>query len=160
MGDGNCFFRALSVQLTGKDTLHKRIRSLIAQALITFGKMYEYLWDSSDEEPTFESHAKNMKRLLTWASQVEIQAAADLFNVEVYVCSPHPGTENYEWLKFRPKNNPVIFERLDQSIEPVVKLLTFPHTERDHIELAHTGCHCDSISRRIGEVKTAQAHNA
>ena len=100
MGDGNCFFRALSVQLTGKDTLHKRLRSLIAQALITFGETYEYLWDSSDEEPAFESYAKSMKKLSTWASQVEIQAAADLFNVEVYVCSPHSGTENYEWLKF------------------------------------------------------------
>lgn len=107
LGDGNCLFRSLSLQLTGTQDHHLQLRRLIAE----FEKnnpIFEKLHNTINGTPSFSSHLQNISKTCIWGTNVEIIATASLFQVDVYVAteSYHPGRPT--WLKYMPRTAPTV----------------------------------------------------
>ena len=93
-------------------------------------------------------HLKNISKIQvpgTWGTQLELQAVSDCFQLPVYmyVYSPHPGSGIYRWLIFRPR-----IKLLHVPSKVVLPKPSLPYTEI-HIQLAHTGCHYDSVTSSV-----------
>jgi hypothetical protein len=99
-GDGNCFYRAISKEVTGDEGYHDNIRRAILHLMIdnrfsvTFAR---YAGVSSIEEYISE---KRVNVTGTWATDVEIFAAASLLNTTI-VIHTLVGKET-KWLPYRP----------------------------------------------------------
>ena len=80
LGDGNCLFRALSAQLTGTDhiALRKIIVEFEAKNPSIFGKKVQAA------KTDFTAHLESMQKILVWGTDIEIEAAASLFQTEIY----------------------------------------------------------------------------
>ena len=87
--DGNCLFRALSHQLYGCEEYHVELRNMLLHVLQGNITTYKSFWieDTPQGKVTFQEHLKNLTKLGSWGTQVEIQAASDCFNI---VCSSNP----------------------------------------------------------------------
>ena len=91
--DGNCFFRALSFILYGHEDCHQEIREQLVQFI------------SSNKEVirkfvTFLSLKEHLKKMLTcntWATQVEINAAASFLQIPLYICTQRTMSLLYYW---------------------------------------------------------------
>lgn len=136
--DGNCFFRALGLQLGGFEELHQTLRELLVQ-FISCNQETFASWVTSG---TMQSHLNNMQRNAKWATQVEIQAAASLFQVPIYVATNTIGTQGiYRWIVFQPHDK----SSLIGPLENLHKLLP-SFTIKPHLELCHySNIHYDSI---------------
>ena len=84
-----------------------------------------------------EEHAQEMMQLQTWGTQVELQAAASLFQKELYVFTQLPSDLHYSWIRYEPHSpHQLVFPE-----EQFPKLATLTH-----FELCHTrNCHFDCI---------------
>ena len=108
--DGNCFFCALGLQLGGFEELHQTLRELLVQ-FISCNQETFASWVTSG---TMQSHLNNMQRNAKWATQVEIQAAASLFQVPIYVATNTIGTQGiYRWIVFQPHDKSSLIGSLE-----------------------------------------------
>lgn len=90
--DGNCYFRAISVALTGHQTAHLKMRQLICEYIEIHGTF--------EDDPGDVYLAKsNMKEMATWATETELHATAQLFKCDLYVYHKY-GKLGLKWLKF------------------------------------------------------------
>ena len=48
------------------------------------------------------SHLKQMTKPGTWATQVELQAAADYYCTDLYVLTEKPNKTGYHWIRYKP----------------------------------------------------------
>ena len=96
-GDGNCFFRAMSVGLTGWEVGHLKIRQQVCDHLITYG-LY-----TCQVEGKFYVNQNKMKHHGTYATDIEIMAAAQIFGVDIYVYHTYGG--KLRWLRFPCKHS-------------------------------------------------------
>ncbi|XP_066958565.1 uncharacterized protein [Macrobrachium rosenbergii] len=94
-GDGNCLFRSLSYAITGEEDQHAVIRSLICD----YASITEKTRDDS------------MRQDKVWGTTTEILAAANLFNVNVFV-----------WAKFGPTHTWHIHKPKDSVVNETVYL--------------------------------------
>ncbi|XP_064617311.1 uncharacterized protein LOC135481415 [Liolophura sinensis] len=91
--DGNCFFRALSFAISGTEENHRRLRLLTVKHLLENSRLFSpYLRDG---HVTVERYVQSsrMKYLHTWATEVEILAASDMLQTDIY-------THSDSWLLF------------------------------------------------------------
>lgn len=81
LGDGNCFFRAVSFCLTNSEDFYNVMRSAVCQHIIENKELFEPF---TNGEQSIDNHLKlsNMSQTGTWATQVEIFATARLLNVD------------------------------------------------------------------------------
>ena len=91
-GDGNCFFRALSVAVTGWEVGHLLIRKLVCDHINSVGP-----YTKNIEGKTYLSQSK-MKTSTTFATDVEIMAAAQVLGTDIYVY--HTYGDKLRWLRF------------------------------------------------------------
>ena len=99
--DGNCFFRALSVVITGNEISHMRIREEITRHVQNHSDIYRTFLQSRGGMDTY---VRSMRRAREWATDTEIFAAATFLNTIIEVCSvlrTRNGTE-YQWQTFSP----------------------------------------------------------
>ena len=67
-------------------------------------------------EPTLKAHISKMCQPSTWGTQIEIEAAACLFQVPVYECVQSQDGETYQWEVHHPRapadhfRHPIIVE--------------------------------------------------
>ena len=101
-----------------------------------------------NRDTTLEDHLLHMQYSRTWATQVELYAAASLFGRELYVYTPTVRVdEQYIWTKISPLPSHVVLAFPPKN-EPWPKRLD----EIDHIELCHTsGIHFDVITDLEGK---------
>ena len=92
--DGNCFFRSMSLVVTGSQDFHHEMRLLITTHMIHASKNLI----SSDESVEQYMKRTRMQSLGVWASEVEIIAAASLLNSTIYVYALC-GDSN-KWLRY------------------------------------------------------------
>ena len=96
LGDGNCLFRALSAQLTGTEENHIALCKIIvefeAKNPSIFGKKVQAA------KRDFTAHLESMQKIFVWGTDIEIEAAASLFQTEIYEATDCP----VRWLKFSP----------------------------------------------------------
>ncbi|XP_030284358.1 uncharacterized protein LOC115588117, partial [Sparus aurata] len=96
VGDGNCFFRAVSQAVCGTQKNHRKIRLAVFKQLranplaYTLRREYSSMADYASRS--------GMQRVGTWATEVEIQAAADCLGVNIFTyCGDR-------WLEYSCKN--------------------------------------------------------
>lgn len=84
-----------------------------------------------------QDHVQKMRQHRTWATQVELAAAASYFQVPVFSCTPHPQTNHYNWLRFKPHSK--------ELVQPA-KVPGNVSARMKHIELCNThGVHFDCV---------------
>ena len=81
LGDGNCFFRAVSHQLYNTPEYHLHIRSLGVQHLLHHPELYI----ESNYEYSWQNYMNNMARQGTWADNIIIQAVANSLNITINI---------------------------------------------------------------------------
>ena len=74
----------------------------IRERLVSFVESNRQIFKKCVMRGTFEEHISGMKHQGAWAIQAETFAAASLYQLPVYLCSPHPTTHEYYWLMFKP----------------------------------------------------------
>ena len=102
LGDGNCFFRAISYLLLGQEVKHDVIRARIIDYIMdqnNFDKLRSYI---PQHYPSGEAYiqGKAMADLTTWATEVELFACAQLCGKDI-VCYSHS-----RWLMYHTSGNP------------------------------------------------------
>ena len=95
-GDGNCFFRAMAVGITGWEVGHLKIRQLVCDYIKSFGP-----YTRECEGKVYLNQTK-MKTSTTYATDVEIMAAAQICGVDIYIY--HTYGNGLRWLKFPCKH--------------------------------------------------------
>ena len=82
--DGNCFFRCLSQLIHGTQMRHACLRRDLVQYMSCNKDLYCQLVDGS-----MEDHLHHLEftdgRTLSWATEAELKAAADWYNMEILV---------------------------------------------------------------------------
>lgn len=100
--DGNCQFRALSVQLYGDEAHHTSLRDLVVKQLRERQDRYAgYMLG------TYEEYLERMARDGEWGDNVTLQAASDLLQCEIHVLTDQPGSG---LLELRPEAKTVATE--------------------------------------------------
>ena len=96
--DGNCFFRSISLVVTGSQDFHQELRLLITTHMIHKYKnpVFSSLV-SSDKSMEQYMKRSRMQSLGVWASEVGIIAAASLLNATIYVYAQCG--DSHKWLK-------------------------------------------------------------
>ena len=127
-GDGNCFFRAISLFLYDTQEKHHEVRRNIVEYESQHEQLFAPLIIDPTGKQTFADHLRNVKNPTAWASQIELQAAAELYSIPLYLYTQTPDKSDYHWLCYKSAT----------SSTPIVK--------PNHIELAHpAGIHFDLI---------------
>ncbi|XP_076872152.1 uncharacterized protein LOC143522233 [Brachyhypopomus gauderio] len=92
--DGNCFFRSLAFAISGSEKEHRKIRCATVKHIEKNEARYvNYLREGYSCVSQY-IYKTRMKYVGTWATEVEIQAAADLIGVNIHT---HCQTR---WLKY------------------------------------------------------------
>ena len=140
LGDGNCFFRAVSLVVHDTQDNHLKIR----ENLVTFVELNRHMFQKFVMTGTFEEHTITMRRQGAWGTQVELCAAASYYQLPFYVCSPHPADKQYRWLLFKSLN------RAQLSFQGN----SIPKTPGiSHFELCHTsGNHFDCVVDKDNQI--------
>jgi len=126
LGDGNCFFRALSMIIYGSQEEHERVRGVIVENIEQNPENFIALLPP---RRTVQQHTEVMKNSRVWATQVEIQAAVEVYGVPLYLFTQTPTRNSYHWLCYTPRTRAAP---------------TIPQT---HLELAHPlSVHFDAIT--------------
>ena len=94
-GDGNCFFRAIAFLITGNEEDHTDVRYSITQ-YISSGVLDTFLGMTGD----IYLDSTNMKYDGIWGTDIEIHAAAQLFQHDVFVYHIW-GNTGHKWLRFK-----------------------------------------------------------
>jgi hypothetical protein len=82
--DGNCLYRALSLGLTGSQTQHDTIRSLIVDHLVTVQQDMSHIYAVGSP---YSRHVQAMRQPGCWGTEREIIAAANLFGLSIFCFS-------------------------------------------------------------------------
>ena len=102
LGDGNCFFRAISYLLLGQEVKQGVIRARIIEYIVdpnNFDKLRSYIPQHNlSGEAYIQGEA--MADLTTWATEIELFACAQLSDKDV-VCYCHR-----KWLRYPASGNP------------------------------------------------------
>ena len=104
-GDGNCQFRALSDQLTGRQEDHYVIRELIATELKKNSARYIELYTTTYKklsENDYYQYSDEMNRDRVWGDVVTLHAAANVFNRKIYLVTEWKGGSKVQ--RILPKN--------------------------------------------------------
>ena len=95
IGDGNCFFRALSYAVTGRQNYHNIVRAKIIQHMRqNENALLAYMNSSVDEYLA----RTEMANLGVWGTDVEIITAASLLKTDIYVYTKVGSL--YKWQRF------------------------------------------------------------
>ena len=90
VADGYCFFWSVSLAVTGSQEFHEELRLLITTYMIhkSTGPMLSSL---GSPDGSVESYMKRsrMQTLCTWATELEVIAAASLLNTTIYTYMPN-----------------------------------------------------------------------
>ena len=86
IGDGNCLFRALAYIVYGTEDLHAKMRSL----LVDFVSKNQPLFQPLVISGKLEEHIQYMLHSRQWGTQVELQAASTLFQMDLYTLRQSP----------------------------------------------------------------------
>lgn len=104
--DGNCQFRALSLQLYGEQTHHSLLRQRIVQQLRKEQDSY-----SPYVQGDYDDYCQKMARSGEWGDNVTLQAACDMLGCEVRLLTDMPGSEYVELQPMQPPTAEVAQQR-------------------------------------------------
>ena len=82
--DGNCFYRTLSYQLFGTQEEYNIVHGVVYRTEMYNKPIFANYLIPGHDEATIHDHIKKISVLGTWATQVEVVAAASAFEIHVY----------------------------------------------------------------------------
>ena len=125
VGDGNCFFRAISFSVTNSEDYHHVMRSAVCTHLNQNQELFKAFL--RDNVWSVENHllSSKMSENGTWATEVEIFAMAHLLNVEIYTYT------NGHWLRFSPND-------VDSCMQSTVGAIYLSHCGQNHYNVVVT----------------------
>ncbi|KAM7406643.1 hypothetical protein PAMP_001010 [Pampus punctatissimus] len=82
--DGNCFFKAVSKVFCGNEEYHLTLRQAVVKQLESYTATYKSILRTEYESVPEYIRKSCMQCPGTWATEVEIQAAADVLGVSIY----------------------------------------------------------------------------
>ena len=82
--DGNCFYRTLSYQLFGTQEEYNIVHGVVYHTEMYNKPIFANYLIPGHDEATIHDHIKKISVLGTWATQVEVVAAASAFEIRVY----------------------------------------------------------------------------
>jgi hypothetical protein len=92
--DGNCVFRAIGLLLFEDQAKHMQVRHDIVNQLVDQREKYEKnISYSKGGIETFDAYTQNMRLDSVWGDHIELQAAADLYGVDINVYTIGTGVE-------------------------------------------------------------------
>ena len=91
-------FRALSSIICGNEDHHQHIRRL----LVTFCRHNKEHFEAYCHPVPIDEHINGMANDRVWGTDLEIHAAAALWQVKIYVCLPDTKSSSYSWIYFTP----------------------------------------------------------
>ena len=123
-GDGNCFFRCVSLYLFGTEGLHRHIRQMVVSFMMEHSiKFHNMLAEDTD----FDLYIHNMScddgRLSSWATDIEIHALSTLLQMTLFTYAQHGS--RFTWLRFRP----------------LFPLQEIPYQRKQYLTFYNTGTH-------------------
>lgn len=122
--DGNCFYRALSYELFGTQEEYDVVHGVVYRTEMYNKPIFATYLIPGHDEATIDDHVKKISVLGTWATQVEVVAAASAFEIPVYFYAKKPGSEYFVWNVVQPFS----------STKKALKLPVFPEIS-EHISL-------------------------
>lgn len=154
LGDGNCLFRALSIQLTGVQDHNLELRKAIALFEQRNETVFKRLHESiARSQSPFSDHIQNIKKSCTWGTTVEILAASSFFQVDVYVASDTYHQGKVSWIKYSPRVSPA-------SLTVELKGFTLGshlNMRNEWIEILHVShSHFDAIKPQLLQILHGQ----
>ena len=139
LGDGNCLFRALSRALTGVEDHHIALRKTIAEFEASNTTTFQPLHIAINQTTLFPDHLQNIRKLSVWGTNLEILAAASLFQLDIYLA-----TETYHlgvptWLLYPPKpmftlSKRELKDRLDDKVNVTGGWIELLHVSNSHFD--------------------------
>ena len=136
-GDGNCFFRAISETLYGQQDKHEEIRSALVNFIMSNKDIFAKFIPSTVD--CIDNHLQRMQRWGTWATHLEIFAAASFFQIPIYVATQRSKTMVYYWEIYNPQSC--------NSIQcHFLKELCLRHIELAHVQR----CHYETVKMNNG----------
>ncbi|XP_042275301.1 uncharacterized protein LOC121902129 isoform X1 [Thunnus maccoyii] len=84
VADGNCFFRAISQAVSGTQKNHRKIRLAVVKQLESNVADYKGILRSEYTSVVEYIKSSKMRYVGSWATEVEIQAAADCLGVNIF----------------------------------------------------------------------------
>eukprot|EP00667_Euglena_gracilis_P019074 EG_transcript_20378 len=131
-GDGNCQFRALADQLWRRQDSHREVRRLVAARLRFHPEQYAPFVISED----YDAYVARMAKEGEWGDHVTLQAAADVFGVEIVLVTSFADERSIISIK------PLDWEGKDPDSSRVVQTL--------HLSF-YAEIHYNSIDVRLAE---------
>ena len=104
--DGNCFYSALSVQLFGTQDENLAVRNVVYRMVLLNKSIFKPFFIPTSKVQSFEELCEHNWKPGIWATQVEVVAAATIFQVPIYFISP--STIGHKWNVIHPLTNPLI----------------------------------------------------
>ncbi|XP_062283095.1 uncharacterized protein LOC133987667 [Scomber scombrus] len=83
VADGNCFFRAVSLAVSGTQKSHRKLRLAVVKHLEKNASQYNSILRSEYSSVADYVRESKMRYVGSWATEVEIQAAADCLGVDI-----------------------------------------------------------------------------
>lgn len=94
IGDGNCFFRAVSYWVTGSQDQHIQLRDLVLRHLQGEIKLEMQVYLGQDPGEYVDN--SGLRNNGVWATDVEIKAAASLLGVDILVYARYGSTLQWQ----------------------------------------------------------------
>ena len=131
-GDGNCYFRALSFFLTGTQSEHVNLRSILCEWMENHPNTIRNLADIENYMET-----SNMQMLGEYATDVELFCTASMLNTPIWTYSPYgkkDDKQHYQWQQHAPlpgthshfprSQKAVFLKNTHEHFEPVLTVWT------------------------------------
>ena len=101
-GDGNCFFRAISMYLTGNDDSHIQLRTMITDHMVRNKDKFLVLTKMVGRPKDFDNyiHLKKSsfrRRKSNWANENIIMATSSLLKTPIVCYAPEDGIDRNVW---------------------------------------------------------------
>ncbi|XP_078582369.1 uncharacterized protein LOC144865469 isoform X1 [Branchiostoma floridae x Branchiostoma japonicum] len=110
IGDGNCFYRAISYLICGTQDYHDVLRQRTVEYMSTLSEDVYRPWLAFEHpEKTMDQYLSRDGRsmqnrhpadLEAWATQVEINAMSSLLGRRIFVYGKHGFNVKWEWMKY------------------------------------------------------------
>ena len=119
------FFRSVALYVHGNEDYHNILRKALCSHITANQEMYTSLLFYN----SMTHHLKQMVKPCTWATQVELQAAANFYGTDLYVLTGKPNKTDYHWICYATSTNPSFKENLCKN--------TFTHMQLAHSSSVH-----------------------
>ena len=151
--DGNCYFRCLAKWFKGDESHHLKFRSDIVARIRQNKESYECFLSGNSLEFHLQGMARSNGHTETYATELEIFATSDLYDIDVFVKALDSGSTR--WNMYSLKNG-----QIDGDCNHERNFIAIQN-ESDHYKLVHCTrrpCNCEENVRQhpINNNTTAQ----